>query len=198
MGAHAATGTAGSAGAAAKPCVIYTDGGCWNNPGPGAWAALVIDAVEGDGKVARRLIGGAKDRTTNNQMEIQAAIEALRATAKTDPGRPVEMYVDSEYLKNGATTWIKDWKRRGWRTASKQPVKNQDLWEALDAAMAGRDIRWNWVRGHVGHHGNEMCDQLTQMLIQEFVDSGKRRDVTFDYVLKGDEALTPELFARNS
>ncbi len=170
---------------------IYTDGGCWNNPGPGAWAALIIEPDLG-----RRLIGAAQDRTTNNQMEISAALEALKATA-TQPSVPVEMFVDSEYLKNGATVWIKDWKRRGWRTSTKQPVKNQDLWEALDAAMAGRDLRWEWVRGHRGNFGNETCDALTQMLIRRFVQSGKSRPVRIDIRLEPEQELTDELFERH-
>lgn len=184
--------TPAAADSSAGPLTVYTDGGCWNNPGPGAWAALIIDDAG-----RRKLIGAAQDRTTNNQMEISAAIGALQVTAQMGADRPVDLYVDSEYLKNGATVWIKDWKRRGWKTAAKAPVKNQDLWEALDNAMAGRTLRWHWVRGHQGNHGNEMCDELTQMLIQEFVDSGKRREVRVDISLKPGDLLTPGLFSKH-
>lgn len=130
---------------------IYTDGGCAPNPGPGGWAALLRF-----GDVEKELYGGAA-QTTNNQMELTAAIEALAALKK--PCR-VTLYTDSEYLKNGITVWMKDWKRRGWKTADKKPVKNRDLWERLDSLAAGHKVVWKWVKGHAGHVENERVDKL--------------------------------------
>lgn len=130
---------------------IYTDGGCKPNPGPGGWAALVIY-----GSVEKELSGGAR-QTTNNQMELTAAIEALEALT-----RPCEvtLYTDSEYLKKGITNWMKAWKRNGWQTASKNPVKNQDLWQRLDAATQRHKITWKWVKGHANNPHNERVDAL--------------------------------------
>ncbi len=131
---------------------IYTDGGCQPNPGPGGWAAILLpqpgDPVE--------LSGRAED-STNNRMEITAALEALQSL---ETPSDVELITDSTYLKNGITQWISGWRRRGWRTASKQPVKNQDLWQALDRATQRHQIRWRWTKGHAGDRWNERADEL--------------------------------------
>ena len=135
---------------------IYTDGACSGNPGPGGWGVLLRF-----GKHEKELSGGATE-TTNNRMEMTAAIEAL--TALTRPCQ-VEFYTDSEYLRKGITEWMRNWKRRGWKTAAKKPVKNQDLWRELDAAIQKHQINWHWVRGHAGHTENERVDQLARAAI---------------------------------
>lgn len=143
--------------------VIYTDGGCSGNPGPGGWGVVVI----ADGQ-ARQLSGGEYE-TTNNRMELTAAIQAL-SIIKNTPGfseRPVTLNIDSQYVKNGITVWIKGWKAKGWRTADKKPVKNQDLWVQLDALNASLNVSWNWVKGHAGIQYNEICDQLCQEEIKK-------------------------------
>jgi ribonuclease HI len=130
---------------------IFTDGACRGNPGPGGWAALIRS-----GK--RELeIGGGEPETTNNRMELIAAIEALNALKR--PCR-VELYTDSSYVRDGITRWIHGWRRNGWRTAGRKPVKNADLWEALDEAAARHQVDWHWVRGHSGHAENERVDEL--------------------------------------
>lgn len=134
-----------------KKVVIYTDGGCKPNPGPGGWAALLIF-----GDVTRELSGGDR-KTTNNQMELTAAIEALEALKEPCE---VDLYTDSQYLKNGITAWMANWKRNGWQTANKQPVKNKDLWVRLDAATARHKVNWRWVKGHANNAHNERVDQL--------------------------------------
>ena len=144
--------------------IIYTDGGCHGNPGPGGWGIVVI----ADG-LAKQLSGGEK-LTTNNRMELMAAINALTIIHNT-PGfaeRPVTVNIDSQYVKNGITTWIKSWKAKDWKTADKKPVKNQDLWEKLDALNSGLNVEWNWVIGHAGVEYNEICDQLCQDEIAKF------------------------------
>lgn len=133
------------------PVIIYTDGGAQPNPGDGGWAAVLIF---GD---SRKELSGADRSTTNNRMELTAAIRALEALTRPCA---VELYTDSQYLKNGITTWIKGWKRNGWRTANKKPVLNQDLWIALDALTEKHTITWRWTRGHAGDAENERCDQL--------------------------------------
>lgn len=130
---------------------VFTDGACAGNPGPGGWGVLIVGK---DGEVERC---GGEDATTNNRMELTAAIEALRATSG-----PLRLYTDSQYVKNGITVWIGNWKRNGWKTADRKPVKNQDLWMALDAAIAGRVVEWRWVRGHNGHPENERADALAR------------------------------------
>ncbi len=135
---------------------IHTDGGCEPNPGPGGWAVV----LEMGGHV-RELSGGSPD-TTNNRMEMQAAIEALRALP--EPCR-VELFTDSQYLRKGVCEWLQGWKARGWKTVAKQPVKNQDLWQQLDALVAGHAIHWRWLKGHAGHKLNERCDELAGMEI---------------------------------
>ncbi|MYM90895.1 ribonuclease HI [Duganella sp. BJB488] len=130
---------------------IFTDGACKGNPGLGGWGAfLVADSAE------KEICGGARD-TTNNRMELQAVIEALNALK-----RPcmVTLHTDSQYVQKGISEWIHGWKARGWKTAAKEPVKNEDLWRALDAAQAMHTVEWRWVRGHNGHPGNERADML--------------------------------------
>jgi ribonuclease HI len=134
-----------------KKVVIYSDGGCHGNPGPGGWAAVLIY-----GEHKRELSGGVP-ATTNNRMELQAAIEALRVLKEPCD---VDFYTDSEYLKNGISHWVANWKRNGWRTKARKPVKNEDLWRALDVVQQGHKIQWHWVKGHSGHAVNERCDQL--------------------------------------
>jgi ribonuclease HI len=134
-----------------KRVTIHTDGGCHGNPGPGGWAAVLTY-----GKFTRAL-SGAEPATTNNRMELTAAIEALKALKEPCV---VEFHTDSQYLRHGITLWIEGWKRNGWRTKSKEPVKNEDLWRALDQVRAPHQIDWRWVKGHAGHAGNERCDQL--------------------------------------
>ena len=137
---------------------VFTDGACRGNPGPGGWAAILRY-----GGTERELGGFAPD-TTNNRMEMTAAIAALEALKR--PCR-VRLYSDSQYLREGITKWINNWKRRGWRTADKQPVKNIDLWQRLDAAAARHDVTWIWVRGHSGHPENERADALARAHIAE-------------------------------
>ena len=133
--------------------VIYTDGACKGNPGPGGWGVYLRS-----GAVEKDLFGG-EAQTTNNRMELTAVIEALRALK-----RPchVQMFMDSEYVRKGITEWLVGWKARGWKTAAKQPVKNVDLWQALDEAVqsGGHQIEWRWVKGHAGDPGNERADAL--------------------------------------
>ncbi len=130
---------------------IHTDGACKGNPGRGGWGALLQF-----GDHERELFGG-EAHTTNNRMELTAVIRALEALKR--PCR-VEVHTDSEYVKNGITEWLPAWKRRGWKTADRKPVKNVDLWHALDAVAALHEVRWHWVRGHAGHDGNERADAL--------------------------------------
>ena len=130
---------------------IYTDGACRGNPGPGGWGAL----LRANGR--EKELWGREAGTTNNRMELMAAIRALEALKR--PSR-VKLYTDSLYVMKGITTWIHDWKRRGWRTAEKKPVKNEDLWRELDALAAKHEIEWHWVKGHNGHPENERADQL--------------------------------------
>ena len=131
--------------------VIYTDGACKGNPGPGGWGAWLRA-----GEHERELFGG-ESLTTNNRMELTAVIEAL---ATLERRSEVVVYTDSEYVKNGITTWIHGWKARGWRTADKKPVKNIELWLRLDALRESHSVQWRWVRGHAGDPGNERADQL--------------------------------------
>ncbi|HEY2976908.1 MAG TPA: ribonuclease HI [Burkholderiaceae bacterium] len=134
--------------------VVYTDGACKGNPGPGGWGVLLRW-----GDHAKELFGG-ETQTTNNRMELTAVIEALAALKQRCD---VALYTDSAYVKNGITTWIHNWKQRGWRTADKKPVKNIELWQRLDALASQHDVRWHWVRGHTGDPGNERADELANM-----------------------------------
>ncbi|MCD9122575.1 ribonuclease HI [Cupriavidus sp. UGS-1] len=130
---------------------IYSDGACKGNPGPGGWGAVLL----ANGHV-KEMFGGEAN-TTNNRMELTAVIEALRALKR--PCK-VQVWTDSQYVQKGISEWIRGWKARGWKTAEKKPVKNADLWQALDAAAAEHDISWHWVRGHNDHPGNERADAL--------------------------------------
>lgn len=138
--------------------VIHTDGACSGNPGPGGWGAL-MQAFEGAEMVRERELKGGEAETTNNRMELVAAIEALETLSRPSAVRVV---TDSAYVKGGVTQWIAGWKRNGWKTAAKKPVKNQDLWERLDAAAARHEIDWEWIKGHAGHEENERADKLAR------------------------------------
>lgn len=137
---------------------IHTDGACSGNPGPGGWGAI----LEWNGR--RKEIKGGDPQTTNNRMELTAAIMALEALKRPCT---VEVYTDSQYLRQGITSWITSWKRNGWRTADRKPVKNVDLWQRLDAALTQHKVRWHWVRGHAGHDLNERADELAREAIKE-------------------------------
>jgi ribonuclease HI len=136
---------------------IHTDGGCQGNPGPGGWAAVLVCGPH------RKTLSGGVPATTNNRMELQAAIEALAVLNKPCE---VEFFTDSNYLKDGITKWINGWKRNGWKTKAREPVKNEDLWRRLDAVLAPHTVAWRWLKGHAGHSGNEQCDQLATAAIE--------------------------------
>ncbi|MEO1027106.1 MAG: ribonuclease HI [Pseudomonadota bacterium] len=136
----------------------YTDGACSGNPGPGGWGALLI-ARDGDAVVKERPLSGGEANTTNNRMELLAAINALEAL---DRPSAITVVTDSTYVKNGVTSWIHGWKRNGWKTAAKKPVKNDDLWKRLDEAQDRHDVTWEWVKGHAGHPENERADELAR------------------------------------
>jgi len=140
--------------------LIYTDGACSGNPGPGGWGAVLI---KGDDH--RKELNGGEADTTNNRMELTAAIEALRAL-KTVPSEVI-LYTDSNYVKGGITGWITNWKKNGWKTANKKPVKNADLWEQLDEIEAKHNVTWRWVKGHAGHPENERADELARQGIEK-------------------------------
>lgn len=134
-----------------KKVQIFTDGACKGNPGPGGWAALLRNGVN------EKEIHGGEQETTNNRMELTAVIEALRALKEPCE---IELYSDSKYVIDGITQWIHGWKKRGWKNASKDPVKNKDLWQVLDEEASRHKIKWNWVKGHDGHDENERVDQI--------------------------------------
>jgi ribonuclease HI len=136
----------------------YTDGACSGNPGPGGWGALLI-AKDGDTVVKERELNGGEAETTNNRMELLAAISALDALERPST---LTVVTDSVYVRDGLTKWIHGWKRNGWRTAAKKPVKNEDLWKRLDTAAARHDVAWEWVKGHAGHPENERADALAR------------------------------------
>jgi ribonuclease HI len=136
----------------------YTDGACSGNPGPGGWGALLI-AREGEETVRERELSGGEPETTNNRMELLAAISALEALNRRST---ITIVTDSAYVKNGVTGWIFGWKKNGWRTAAKKPVKNEDLWRRLDEAQSSHDVTWEWVKGHAGHPENERADALAR------------------------------------
>ncbi len=142
---------------------IFTDGACKGNPGVGGWGALLVS-----GERKKELFGG-EPHTTNNRMELTAVIQALGALRRRCR---VKLHTDSQYVKQGITAWIHDWKRRGWRTADKRPVKNIDLWQELDRLASGHDIEWIWVKGHAGHDGNEQADELAnrgvELVLKDF------------------------------
>jgi ribonuclease HI len=139
---------------------IYTDGACRGNPGPGGWAALLVAGAE------RKELSGAEPETTNNRMELMAAISGLSALKRRCS---VKLYTDSKYVLQGLTEWLPQWKARGWRTAAREPVKNKDLWEKLELAAAAQDIEWHWVKGHSGHEGNEYVDALANQAIDRLL-----------------------------
>lgn len=136
--------------------IIYTDGACRGNPGVGGWGALLRFGSQ------EKSLYGSAPQTTNNRMELQAAIEALRSLQHRCQ---VELYTDSQYLQNGVLQWMDNWKRKNWQTAQRKPVKNRDLWEILDELRTQHDIAWHWVRGHCGNRGNERADQLANQAI---------------------------------
>ncbi|KMW59257.1 Ribonuclease HI [Candidatus Rhodobacter oscarellae] len=136
----------------------YTDGACSGNPGPGGWGALLI-ACDGDAVLKERELKGGEADTTNNRMELMAAIKALDALERPST---ITVVTDSAYVKNGVTGWIHGWKRNGWRTSNKKPVKNADLWQALDAARLRHQVTWKWIKGHAGHEENERADALAR------------------------------------
>lgn len=144
--------------------IIYTDGGCSGNPGPGGWGIVII----ADGQT-KSLSGGQK-LTTNNRMELMAAISALSIVKNTPSfeNRKITVNIDSQYVKNGITVWIKNWKAKGWKTADKKPVKNQDLWIQLDELNSNLNVNWNWVKGHAGVEYNELCDKLCKQEMAKF------------------------------
>jgi ribonuclease HI len=147
---------------AAKPAVvIYTDGACSGNPGPGGWGAILISGRH------RKELSGGEAVTTNNRMELMAAISALEAL-KVAPSR-VDLHTDSEYVQKGIHSWIHGWKMNGWRTSARQPVKNTELWQRLDAARQRHDVHWHWVKGHAGHTENERADELAREGMRPFL-----------------------------
>lgn len=139
---------------------IYTDGACSGNPGKGGWGAILINAKE------TKYMSGSKQLTTNNQMELTATIEALKAILKPSN---IALYTDSQYVKNGITSWIFNWKKNGWKTAAKKPVKNKDLWKELDDLVKNHSVDWEWVRGHSGNPGNEKADKLANKGIDDYL-----------------------------
>lgn len=141
-----------------KTIEIYTDGACRGNPGPGGWGVLLIS-----GERRKSIFGGEPD-TTNNRMELTAAIKAFDAL---NGSQHVTIYTDSKYVMDGINSWLPNWKKRDWKTANRKPVKNQDLWQALDAAAARHHVAWKWVKGHAGHPGNEAADALANRGIDE-------------------------------
>jgi ribonuclease HI len=136
-----------------KRIEIYTDGACSGNPGPGGWGAILRF------QESEKELSGGQPSTTNNQMELQAAIEALKALKESCV---VDLYTDSQYLRQGITQWIHNWKRNGWKTSDKKPVKNQELWVSLDELVKIHSITWHWLKGHAGHPENERCDELAR------------------------------------
>ena len=136
----------------------FTDGACSGNPGPGGWGAL-LQAKDGDTVLKERPLSGGEALTTNNRMELLAAINALEALERDTE---IIIVTDSTYVKNGVTSWIHGWKRNGWKTSAKKPVKNDDLWKRLDAAQARHTVTWEWVKGHAGHPENERADELAR------------------------------------
>ena len=141
-----------------KTVEIYTDGACRGNPGPGGWGAVLRHGAH------EKTLCGGEAETTNNRMELMAAIQALEALKSPCE---VTLYTDSVYVRNGITEWLEGWRRRGWKTASKQPVKNRELWQRLDAAAQRHRIDWRWVRGHSGNAGNEHADQLANQGLEQ-------------------------------
>jgi ribonuclease HI len=151
-----------------KQITIHSDGACEGNPGPGGWAAILSYDKH------RREISGGEPATTNNRMELQAAIEALRALKEPCE---VEFHTDSKYLQNGISTWVAGWKKRNWRTSGKKAVKNDDLWRQLDEVASKHDVTWKWVKGHAGHQENERCDELAVAQIAKVKEKFKPEEL---------------------
>ena len=149
----------------------YTDGACSGNPGPGGWGA-VLEARDGATLVKSRELSGGEAETTNNRMEMMAAIAVLETLERPSA---LTVVTDSTYLKDGITGWIHGWKQNGWRTASKKPVKNTDLWQRLDAAQTRHRVTWEWVKGHAGHAQNERADELARAEIKALKERGEQR-----------------------
>ena len=143
--------------------VIYTDGACRGNPGPGGWGAVLSYGSK------KKELCGAERETTNNRMELLAAIQALESLKRSCK---VSLYTDSQYVRKGIIEWMDNWKKRGWKTAARKPVKNQDLWISLDKAIARHDIDWHWVKGHSGIEGNEHADNLANEAIDKMMNEG--------------------------
>ena len=143
--------------------VIYTDGACSGNPGPGGWGAVLMSGAH------RKELSGGEAETTNNRMELTAAIRALEALKRPSI---VQLFTDSAYLRNGITSWIHGWKRNGWRTADRKLVKNADLWQRLEQARARHDVQWHWIKGHAGQPENERADELARAAIRALVATG--------------------------
>ena len=141
---------------------IYTDGACSGNPGPGGWGVILRY------KNTEKELSGFETMTTNNRMEIRAAIEGIKALTRSVK---IEVYTDSQYLRDGVTKWLFQWKKNNWRLSNKSPVKNQDLWEELDTLIKNHDVSWHWVRGHSGHPENERADALARQAIEEALKS---------------------------
>jgi ribonuclease HI len=144
--------------------IVYTDGGCIGNPGAGGWAFVIVDGEY------RRERSGGEAHTTNNRMELSAVIEALE-TVRGEPrlkGRPVRIFTDSQYVKNGISSWIHNWQRNGWMSSAKKPVKNKEYWIRLKKAADALDVQWNWVRGHAGDELNERCDALVKKEMKKY------------------------------
>jgi ribonuclease HI len=151
---------------AGQRVIVHTDGACSGNPGPGGWGVIL---QWGD---HRKELKGGEPHTTNNRMELTAAIMALESLKRPCT---VELHTDSEYLRQGITTWIQKWKRNGWRTADRKPVKNVDLWQRLEAALSRHKVYWHWVRGHAGHDLNERADELARTAIAEIRAAARQR-----------------------
>ena len=149
--------------------VAFTDGACSGNPGPGGWGAL-LQARRGDTVIRERELHGGAAQTTNNRMELMAAIMALESLTRPSD---VTLVTDSAYVKDGITQWLAGWKRNGWKTAARKPVKNEDLWRRLDAAQARHKVRWDWVKGHAGHPENERADALARAGMAPFKPGGQ-------------------------
>lgn len=170
-----------------KKVVIHTDGGCHGNPGPGGWAAILSHGSH------TKEISGGEPATTNNRMELLAAIEALKAL--TQPCH-VEFHTDSKYLKNGISAWLHNWKRNGWKTSAKKPVKNADLWKQLDLLAPLHQIEWKWVKGHAGHAGNERCDELANIeivKIKQVFSSAQLKELLAQFTAEEAESVSERL-----